>query len=175
VSIAADTVRDTVVQVAESMGRQGIPTLALANAHLDPGHITSLRGAVDRVAASAGPPGPARLVFLDLTRRRVAERLTEEFRSGACHAGQFEGSIVLAEAPELVRTQIAAGLAPVPASLSDAIRDGKSSFQEAGGERAYFGRPAGATAEEGRASVATLGTLLAEMVLGAEEALEDGP
>lgn len=175
VSIAADTLRDTVVQIAGSMGRQGIATLALANAHLDPGHVASLRGAVDRVSASARPLEPARLVFLDLTRRRVAERLTEEFRSGACHAGQFEGSIMLAEAPELVRTQIAAGLEPVSASLSDAIRDGKRSFEEAGGERAYFGRPARATAEEGRASMVTLGTLLAEMVLEAEEGAENGP
>jgi len=180
VSIDATTVRDTVVQIAGALGGQGIRTLAVANAHLDPAHLASLRAAVegpseDAVAAPGGsaPPagatlraeGAARVVFLDLTRRRVAERLTEEFQTGACHAGRFEGSIVLAEAPELVRTKVAAELAPNPSSLTEAIRAGKRSFEEAGGDRAYFGWPSEATAEEGRASVQTLGAMLAELVM----------
>lgn len=167
IGVEPDTVRDTVRQVAVSLGRQGIRTLAIANAHLDPSHVESLRAAVAGGAASgsAEARAPARIVFLDLTRRAVAERLTEEFRIGACHAGRFEGSIVLAEAPHLVRTEIAAELEPVTRSLSEAIRDGKRSFEEAGGARAYFGWPADATAEEGRATLETLGTLLAERVL----------
>jgi creatinine amidohydrolase len=164
VSVAPETVRATVTQIAEALGAQGVGTLAIANAHLDPVHLESLREA----AADRPTPTSARIVFLDLTRRHVAARLTDEFRTGACHAGRFEGSIVLAEAPEQVRSEIAAELAPVPASLSDAIREGRSSFEEAGGERAYFGWPADATAEEGRASVETLGSLLAAMVLEAE-------
>jgi len=160
VGIDASTVRDMVRQIADALGRQGIATLAVANAHLDPEHVTALRS-----AAEPRDSGGARVVFLDLTRRWVAERLTEEFRTGACHAGRFEGSIVLAEAPELVRKDVAARLEPNPASLSDAIRSGKHSFEEAGGERAYFGWPAEATAEEGRASVTTLGRMLAELVM----------
>lgn len=160
ISIEPDTVRDTVGQVARSLGGQGIRTLAVANAHLDPSHLDSLRAAAARPA-----DGGARVVFLDLTRRRVAERLTEEFRTGACHAGRFEGSIVLAEAPEMVRVRLARELEPNPASLSDAIREGKQSFADAGGPRAYFGWPADATAAEGRESVRTLGGLLAELVL----------
>jgi creatinine amidohydrolase len=160
VSVDADIVRATVVQIAAALADQGIPTLAVANAHLDPVHLGSLRAARD------GAPDEARIVFLDLTRRSAAERLTDEFRTGACHAGRFEGSIVLAEAPEQVRGEIAAELPPVPSSLSDAIREGKRSFAEAGGDRAYFGWPADATAEEGRASVETLGAMLAEAVIG---------
>src|SRR5690606_10249845 len=95
ISIAADTLRDTVVQIAAALGRQGVPTLAVANAHLDPAHLAALRE-----AAGSREGGGARVVLLDLTRRAVAERLTEEFRTGACHAGRFEGSIVLAEAAE---------------------------------------------------------------------------
>ena len=160
VSVDGDTVRDLVRQLAASLGRQGIRTVALANAHLDPTHVRALRE-----AEGEGAPGAARVIFLDLTRRRVAERLTEEFRTGACHAGRFEGSIVLAEAPHLVRRAIAEDLQPVPSSLSEAIGAGKRSFEEAGGTRAYFGWPADATAEEGRATVETLGALLAERVL----------
>jgi creatinine amidohydrolase len=114
------------------------------------------------------PPEGARIVFLDLTRRHVAEQLTDEFRTGACHAGRFEGSVVLAERPELFRAEIARNLGPVPSSLSAAIREGVTSFEGAGGLRAYFGWPADASADEGRATVATLGALLADAVVGEE-------
>lgn len=164
VSVEPGTVRALVLQIARSLEEQDLTTLAIANAHLDPVHLASLRGAVEEA------PEGSRVVFLDLTSRRVAERLTEEFRTGACHAGRFEGSVVLAEAPELFREDVAADLEPVPASLSTAIREGRRTFEEAGGERAYFGWPADATAEEGRETVRTLGALLAEAVLS-----EDGP
>jgi creatinine amidohydrolase len=132
--------------------------LVLANAHLDPAHVGALR------EVAAGP----RIVFPDITRRRLAERLTQEFRSGACHAGRYETSIVLAAAPERVRRELMPGLEPVLHSLSDAIRDGKETFREVGGDRAYFGDPAAATAEEGRATIGVLGRILAEAVEEAE-------
>ncbi|MGA0870338.1 MAG: creatininase family protein, partial [Planctomycetota bacterium] len=109
--------------------------------------------------------GDAELIYPDLTRRPWAQRLTDEFKSGACHAGQFEGSIVLAERPDLVRDAIRAELPPNPVSLSVAIRDGKQSFEEAGGDRAYFGIPAAATAAEGERTITELGMILAEAVL----------
>jgi creatinine amidohydrolase len=94
-------------------------------------------------------------------------RLTEEFQSGACHAGRYEGSIVMAERADLVRESVRRGLPANPASLSTAIREGKRTFEEAGGARAYFGWPADATAEEGRATIAALGAILADAVLDA--------
>jgi creatinine amidohydrolase len=57
-----------------------------------------------------------------------------------------------------------AALPPNPASLSRAIREGKMEFEEAGGPRAYFGYPAQATAEEGRATIEVLGAILDEAV-----------
>lgn len=163
VSVEPGTVRALVLQIARSLKEQDLTTLAIANVHLDPIHLASLRGAVEDA------PDGTRLVFLDLTRRRVVERLTEEFRTGACHAGRFEGSVVLAEAPELFRDAAARDLEPVPTSLSTAIREGRRTFEEAGGERAYFGWPADATAEEGRETVRTLGALLAEAVLSEDD------
>lgn len=159
--VDGDLVTRQILEVADSLRAGGFAALAVANAHLDPAHRGSLRAAVESAAGQGGMP----VVAPDLARGRVARRLTEEFRTGACHAGRFEGSIVLAEAPERVRTEIARGLAPNPASLSDAIGEGRTSFEEAGGARAYFGWPADATAEEGRASVAELGRILAEAVL----------
>lgn len=162
IGVAGPTVSALIVQIATSLQEQDIRTLAIANAHLDPDHLGSLRQAADDA------PTGSRIVVLDLTRRRVAERLTEEFRTGACHAGRFEGSIVLAERPDLYRSDLAARLEPNPSSLSTAIRDGVSTFEEAGGPRAYFGWPADATAEEGRATVRTLGRLLTDAILEGE-------
>jgi len=163
VSVSAPTVADTVVDVARSMGRAGVGILALANAHLDPGHVKALR----RAAGDA--PRDCAIVFVDVTRPEAAARLTEEFRSGACHAGRYEASVVLAEAPELVREEIAADLPPNPASLVDAIKAGKHTFHEAGGPRAYFGAPADASAQEGRETIRVLGSMLAEAVVAVAE------
>jgi creatinine amidohydrolase len=164
-SVDAAAVESLVRGIARSLGAHGLPLLALANAHLDPAHVESLR------AAAAGEPGEgaARVVFPDLVRRPLAARLTEEFRSGACHAGRYETSVVLAERPELVRRALQQGLPPVARSLSDAIRAGRRTFEEAGGERAYFGWPAEATEEEGRRTVEVLGEILEEAVLAALE------
>ena len=159
-SLRPETVVATVVDIADSLTRHGYSALAIANAHLDPDHLASLEAAVNQVRRGL------RLVvaFPNLAAKPWALRLSDEFKSGACHAGQFETSIVLAERPELVRASTAAGLPPNPASLSRAIREGKMDFEEAGGARAYFGCPAQATAEEGRATIELLGTILDEAV-----------
>ena len=160
----ADATTMIVIGVARSLGAHGIRIAAIANAHHDPAHVHALRQAVADVAASL--PDIA-LVFPDLTRRRWAERLTPEFQSGACHAGRYEGSIVLAERPDLVRTDVMTALAPNPRSLVDAMRRGDTTFRAAGGPDGYFGFPAEATAEEGRAIVETLGAILADAVVEA--------
>jgi creatinine amidohydrolase len=150
-----------VTGIARSLAVHGVRVTAIANAHHDPAHVAALRRAADEMAASKDG---AVLVFPDLTRRRWAERLTAEFKSGACHAGRFEGSIVLAERPDLVHTDVMARLPANPRSLVDAIRDGHDTFAAAGGAEAYFGFPADASAEEGRAIVAMLGDILADAV-----------
>jgi creatinine amidohydrolase len=159
-SVSPAAVSALVLDIARELTRHGFGALAIANAHLDPAHLGALADAVAQARASACLP----VAFPDLSRAPWASRLGEEFRSGACHAGRYEGSIVLAERPELVREAIRAGLAPNPASLSRAIRAGHATFVEAGGPRAYFGWPADATGEEGRATIAALGEILAEAV-----------
>lgn len=161
-TVQPQAVAATIVDIGRAAARHDLRTLAIANAHLDPVHLGSLRRAVDALTADEVP---IRVVFPDLTRKPWALRLTDEFRSGACHAGRFEGSVVLAERPDLVRHDVAAGLAEVPASLSEAIRAGKTSFAAAGGPRAYFGAPAAASAEEGRETIRALGQILRDAVL----------
>ncbi|MBA3556458.1 MAG: creatininase family protein, partial [Gemmatimonadales bacterium] len=125
-----------------------------------PMHLASLEAAANAIRRDL----LLVVAFPNLAAKPWALRLSDEFRSGACHAGQFETSIVLAERPELVRQTAMAALPPNPASLSRAIRDGKLSFEEAGGDRAYFGYPAQATAGEGRETVEVLGAILDEAI-----------
>ncbi len=159
-SLRPGTVTATVLDIAGSLTRHGFELLAIANAHLDPGHLASVEAAVSLIRRDLG----LAVAFPNLAAKPWALRLTDEFRSGACHAGQFETSIVLAERPELVREATRTALPANPASLSRAIRDGKQSFEQAGGPRAYFGFPAQATVEEGRATIELLGGILDEAV-----------
>lgn len=160
-SVSPETETALIVDIGRSLARHGLRTLAFANAHLDPGHLSALTSAAARLESESG----LTVVFPNITRRPWAPRLGSEFMSGACHAGCFEGSVVMAERPGFVREDIRAALPENPASLSVAIRGGKQSFEEAGGPNAYFGAPAVASADEGRETVRTLGAILAEAVL----------
>lgn len=163
-SVGPQAITAVIVDIGKRLTSQ-VACLGLANAHLDPAHLDALR------VAAAELDGLIPVAFPDLTRRGNASRLTEEFQSGACHAGRFETSIVMAECPDLVRDELLQGLPPNPASLSEAIRSGKRRFEEAGLPQAYCGDPAAATVEEGRKTVEVLGAILAEAVLAAL----DGP
>lgn len=159
ISVRPETVTALICDVVESLVRHSVTTVAIANAHLEPAHIASLHAAAERTSKIA------RVIYPDVTRKPWALRLTDEFKSGACHAGQYEGSIVMAERPDLVREDVARELPPNLVSLSHAIRAGKTTFEAAGGIRAYFGTPALATAEEGRTTIAELGAILEEAVV----------
>jgi len=158
---APATITELIMAIAGGLAQHGLPVLAIANAHLDPAHLAALHVAVERIREQQ----VGRVVFPDLTRKPWASRLTAEFKSGACHAGQFETSVVLAARPNEVRDEIRRGLSPNARSLSAAITAGVKTFEEAGGSQAYFGFPAEATAEEGRETIAVLGAILAEAVL----------
>src|SRR5512135_863812 len=121
-----------VAGIADSLARHDFELLALANAHLDPSHITALQSAV----AATRQSGRMRIVFPDVTQKPWALRLTAEFKSGACHAGRYETSLIMAIRPDLVHEEIRQRLPPNAKSLSAAIAAGQKSFVEAGGPRA---------------------------------------
>ncbi len=160
-SIRPETFSALLIDVAAALARGGVPTLGIANAHLDPTHLRSIYDAVGSIRAESS----ATVAFPDLTRKPWALRLGEEFLSGACHAGRYEGSVVAARRGDLVRDEIRRGLPANPASLSSAIREGLETFEQAGGAQAYFGDPAAATAEEGEATIAVLGEILEQAVV----------
>ncbi|MEE8522533.1 MAG: creatininase family protein, partial [Thermoanaerobaculia bacterium] len=163
VSVRPETVTALVTDIGEALSAHSLGCLAIANAHLDPIHLRALHDAVHRIRSRT----ELAVAFPDVTRKPWASRLTEEFRSGACHAGRYEGSIVLARQPRSVRDRVRRQLAANPASLSRAIREGLETFAEAGGSQAYFGDPASASAAEGESTIAILAGILRESVLAA--------
>jgi creatinine amidohydrolase len=165
-SLPADTAQAHLTAVLEAAASNGFKPLAVANGHLEPAHIGSIRAAVASVEERIG----AAIAFPDVTRRRLAERLTKEFQSGACHAGRYESSLVMEDDPGAVKDDLRRSLPPVEISLVDAMRKGQNDFVSAGGTQAYFGWPAEASASEGKATFAILADLLVEAIV----AIEDG-
>ena len=154
VSIGSGTLKALVLDVCRSLAAQGLGRIVVVNNHFEPAHVTALREATRE----------AGVAYLDLVRRRNAERLTEEFRSGSCHAGQYETSLVLADRPELVDTAVMRTLPEVEVDLPAAMASGRTSFVELGMDRAYCGSPASASATEGQSTFDTLTDLLVELI-----------
>lgn len=147
------------IEIAGSLKAQGFACLGIANSHFDPANVSVLRSVTEEIRARGLP-----VAFPDFTRRALARTLTDEFVSGACHAGQFETSLVMVERPSLVQHEVRRTLTPNPASLVSAIANGAKTFAEAGGPDAYFGDPRQATAEEGEGTFRIMADALAAAI-----------
>jgi len=160
ISLAPQTAIALVADVCASLVGQGFTRVCLVNSHLEPAHVASLQEACARVQARCG----VAVVFPNQLEKRWARTLTDEFKRGACHAGSYETSLVLAARPEMVREEVRRRLAPHPIDLARAMREGKRTFVEAGAPEAYFGDPAAASVEEGNDIYARLVTMVVETV-----------
>ncbi|MFE0024654.1 creatininase family protein [Amycolatopsis sp. NPDC059021] len=158
IHIGEETLHALLVDVGAALIGQGLPRILLVNNHFEPAHLTTLRRAAETLNTEHG----GRVAHLDLVRRRNAQRLTEEFRSGECHAGRYETSLVLADRPELVDEPLMRTLPRVPVTLAAASPN--AGFKELGMTDAYCGSPAEATAEEGEATFGVLTDLLVEAI-----------
>ncbi|MBS1677496.1 MAG: creatininase family protein [Actinobacteria bacterium] len=161
IGVAEETLRGLLLDLGHSLADSGFGHLVVVNHHFEPAHVKVLRDAVASLAADG-----MSAALLDLTRRRNAERLTEEFRRGSCHAGRYETSLILAERPDLVATDRARTLPELPVDMPGAMAAGRTDFKAMGMDRAYCGAPAEATAAEGEATYAVLVEMLAELVRG---------
>ena len=159
VGIGEQTLHALLVDVCVALAEQGFRWIVVVNNHFEPEHVETLRRAVGTVEERTG----VRVGHLDLLRRRNAERLTEEFRSASCHAGQYETSLVLADRPELVDAG-RAELAPLRVNMVEAMAEGRRDFVAMGMVDAYCGAPAAATAAEGEATFEILTGLLVEVI-----------
>ena len=154
VSVPAAVLTAYLSAVCDGLLAQGIRHVCLVNNHLEPAHDAAVR------AAAEGRPRQVS-VACPLT-KKWARTLDAEFKSGACHAGLYETSIMMAAAPEMVDEATRSVLAPVPISLSQKLEAGVTTFAAMGMELAYAGDPAAATIEEGEQLILRL----AEMVVG---------
>jgi creatinine amidohydrolase len=159
ITISTTATKLLLLGISRSLKAQGFACLAIANSHFDPANVGVLREMVEEIREFGLP-----VAFPDFTRRSLAQILTEEFISGACHAGQFESSLVMADRPELVNESARAALEPNPTSLLTAFAKGAKTFHEAGGPDAYFGDPRAATREEGEKTFAIMARALAAAV-----------
>jgi creatinine amidohydrolase len=163
ISIKKDTAAALIRDICISLYEQGARLIAIANSHLEPAHVASINEAIEAVKQKTGHA----VAFPDKRRRRWAEKLTEEFRRGDCHAGSYETSLLMAARPELVREDIRQSLERVPISIAEKIKEGASTFTEAGGTQAYFGDPRAASREEGDATYEALSDMIVTSVMEA--------
>lgn len=169
-SIPADLVHALVVEVLASAVEQGAVGCVLVNSHFEPAHVDALFKAAETARARTGRP----VVYPNLASRRYAARLGPEFQSGACHAGCFESSLVLAVRPDLVDDGARAALPEVAIDLAAALRAGAKDFKEMGATDGYFGQPAAASAAEGHALYDAMADIVVEAVRAAGEASSSG-
>ncbi|MBK8258342.1 MAG: creatininase family protein [Polyangiaceae bacterium] len=160
VTLPAEALTSFLKTVIAAYLQAGFAHVCLVNNHLEPAHDAAVRASI-----STFPPGKTS-VACPLT-RRWGRTLSAEFKSGACHAGRYETSLVLAAAAHLVHATSAAVLPEVNVSLSDGIRAGKHTFIEMGMTHAYAGAPALATKEEGQDLYSALAAMVAGEVLDA--------
>jgi creatinine amidohydrolase len=154
VTISEDTLHALIVEVCGSLRAQGFRHLVIVNSHFEPAQVATVRRAAET----------AHVGLLDLTRRVVAEQLTDEFKSGAAHAGRYETSLVLATHPELIETDVMRMLPALRLNMPAAMAAGQTDFLAMGMDRAYCGAPAEATAREGDTTLATLAALLIDLI-----------
>lgn len=164
VSVAPEALSAYVKAVTEGLLAAGFSHVCVINNHLEPEHDAAVRGSI------AGLPRGRASVASPLT-RRWARTLSPEFKSGACHAGRYETSIVLCASPGSVDKEAARALPDVAISLSDGIREGRSSFRAMGMDRAYTGAPREASAEEGSEMLDRLAEMIVTEI---EECIHNG-
>jgi creatinine amidohydrolase len=153
ISVPAAALTAFLRAVVQGYLEAGFAHVCLVNNHLEPEHDAAVRAAV-----ADAPTGRAS-VACPLA-RRWARTLSPEFKSGACHAGQYETSLVHAIVPDQVDAAVALALPEIGVSLSEGIKAGKTSFRAMGLVGAYTGAPARATAEEGHALLDLLATMI---------------
>ncbi len=168
VSVGQETLRLLVSDIGRSLIEDGFRHLVIVNHHFEPEHIEALRAARDALNGAGGS-----VALLDLTRRRQAERLTEEFRRGSCHAGRYETSLVLAERPELIDGELLGTLPALGVRMPVEISEGRRDFLAMGMGDAYCGAPAEASPEEGEATFETLTQMVVELVRELAEPASD--
>ena len=157
ISVSKESFQCLLRDIADSLHAQGVSSLCIVNSHLEPEHIRALHD-------FCGSYHKITVLFPDKTKKPWASLLTPEFKQGACHAGAYETSLVIAAKEELVRKEHKQ-LPPNHINLAILMKQGVRSFSEAGAPQAYFGDPASASREEGEQTYSILVRMVVETIL----------
>ncbi len=151
-TVSPETMLTMISEICGSFLNQGFDGVCLINNHLEPAQYSALKSCIGESISLACPLDP-----------EWGRRLGEEFRKGECHGGQYETSIALAGFGDLVKDY--SDLPEVAVSLSDALREGKTTFSEMGLHQAYAGNPSAATVNEGHRLLDILASMVADEAL----------
>jgi len=160
ISVSPASLRSFITDVVEGFLSDGVAHVCLVNNHLEPEHDAAVRASTEAIDAKRVS------VACPLT-RKWARTLSEEFKSGACHAGRYETSLILASHRDDVREDMMKSLPEVPVSLSDHLQSGVTDFKEMGLTRAYSGAPADASQKHGEEQLEKLATMIATEIVDA--------
>lgn len=159
ISLQPETLEAIIYDIGNSLIKYGFKRMFIVNNHFEPEHVKGIYSAAQKISEQGLPVG-----YLDLTRKKRAALLTAEFKSGDCHAGSYETSIVLAARPGLVKEELLQKMGPLEVSLVSKMSKGLKDFKDIGMDQAYCGFPAAASAEEGNATLKLLSEMLTDAV-----------
>ena len=158
IGLTEETFTAVVIELISALLNDGFNHVALINHHLDPNHLKAISKSLKQLTETFGAHRVSHPSVLD---PRWGRQLGTEFRSGACHAGAYEGSMVLAAEPHLFQKAEAEKLPKLNLSLSDGIRQGIETFKALGMSESYTGDPNGSNVEFGH----DLYTVMCDMVV----------
>ena len=161
--VSESTLTAYIADLAKALEKQGALKLVLISPHVDPANLKALHAAIEQTKDFP----KLKVLFPDITRKPWVDRLPDEFKKGGAHAGNFETSMVMAARAKAVRESSRIGLAKVEVDLAAKIKGGAKTFEECGGDFAYFGDPAGATKEEGERCLDLLSAIVVEAATAA--------
>jgi creatinine amidohydrolase len=160
VSLSIPTLRRLIVEVVGGLASHGFRRFVLANYQADPDHLTAIAAArrtlsrrrlrvlVAGFAPGAKPPTP-------MVNRRVQGLMRSPNPGAEWHSGELETAFMLSVDPTLVRRRVARRLAPAWFDFRRGLARGARNFRDLGpGGAGYFGWPAAARAQTGRAVMA---------------------
>jgi creatinine amidohydrolase len=159
VSLSIATLRRVVCEIIRALARHGFRRFVLANYQADPGHLRAMalikrdaerRRRVQVLFAGFTPGRPSAA----MVNPRVTALLRSPQPEREWHSGELETAMMLAVRPKLVRRALARRLPPAWVDVKRALASGPTTFRKMNPRgRGYFGWPAAARAETGRAAL----------------------
>jgi creatinine amidohydrolase/Fe(II)-dependent formamide hydrolase-like protein len=172
VSLSIPTLRRVVGEIIRGLARHGFRRFVLANYQADPGHLRAMalikrdaerRRRVQVLFAGFAPGQSAAMV-----NPRVTALLRSPQPEREWHSGELETAMMLAVQPKLVRRAVARKLPPAWVDVKRALASGPTTFKRMNPRgRGYFGWPAAARAQTGRAALRLRARLISRELISA--------